>query len=412
MRLRLVKQDGMEAPAGEKGWRLLEQGELTLGRNAGSGWVLADPDRTVSGTHCRITRDAQGFALRDESTNGTSIDGRALAQGETVRLRNGTSISFCGHAFRAEITGEVEPDWVDPDGSLALGDEVPSITAILADVSPRGATASGILPGRLGDDWMDVKQSREPLPGAEAPLSRTPIGWDAPPDPSITAKQGGLPDDWNLDAETGSRSEHVVATTTRVRLPHMAKPAEPVAPAPAGGPSADDALDAFLRGLGESGEVIGDPLQFLDRMGGELHALRSALRNFEREMRELVDELGGATPSPAADLMTRLDEAREMRERMVDALRELLREADRLEPASIERRAAVEQGEPVGLTERFNPAAKGRRTWALFAKTYRGNASDGSPRARFVARLTGTATPLDDEFEELGSAAPPDGRTA
>ena len=69
MRLRLVKQGG-EQVAGEKGWRLLEQGEMTLGRASTCSWVIADPERRTSSLHCRITRDAQGFALRDESTNG------------------------------------------------------------------------------------------------------------------------------------------------------------------------------------------------------------------------------------------------------------------------------------------------------------------------------------------------------
>lgn len=410
MRLRLVRKTPSQEP-GEKGWRLLEHGELTLGRSGGCDWVLADPDRTISGVHCRITRDALGFSLKDESTNGISLDNRALAQGETARLKDGAVIAFCGQRFGVEITGEVEPDWVEPDQSLQLGDEVPSISAILADVSPVGRTATGILPGRLGDDWLEGREEKASVEPTETRISRAPIGWGGPPDSRILANGGGLPDDWDTEVTTSSRSEHVIATSTRVRIPTPARPAEtvPVAEAPAHG--ADDALDAFLRGLGETGEVIEDPLSYLRRMGTELHALRSALREMEREMRELVEELDERPSAPpASGLVARLTEARKQRERLVDAVRELLRETDKLEPDAIERRSLLENDQPGTLTERLNPTAtKLRRTWALFDKTYRGAVSDGSPRNRFTARLMGTSTPVDDEFEELRADRPREG---
>lgn len=155
MRLKLVRHAPQPEP-GEKGWRLLETGELTLGRASGNDWVLVDPDRRISGTHCRIGRDGKGFWLKDESTNGLSLDGRPLAQGEKVPLRDGSSLEFCGQRFVAEITGELEPDWVEPDHSHIISDEAPSITSILADVSPSGRTASGLIPGRVGDDVFDA----------------------------------------------------------------------------------------------------------------------------------------------------------------------------------------------------------------------------------------------------------------
>jgi type VI secretion system protein ImpI len=409
MRLRLVRQTPASDP-GEKGWRLLEQGELTLGRADSCGWVLPDSERRISSVHCRINRDALGYKLRDESTNGVTVDNRALAQGETVRLSNGSVIAFCGQRFGVEITGEAEPDWVDPDQNLQLSDDVPSITAILADVAPVGRTATGMLPGRLGDDWMDTDATKSEAKPAEPALSRTPVGWSGPPEAGILADSAALPDDWDTDVLTSSRSEHVVATSTRMRTPAAAKPAETVEPQ-GSVQSADDALDAFLRGLGETGAVIEDPLIYLRRMGVELQSLRTALRDMDREMRELTDEFGEAPAMPAAaDLNARLADARRQRERLVDAVRELVRDTDRLEPDAIERRAAIEDGRPASLIERVNPAsARLRRAWTRFRETYRGTASDGSPRARFVARLTGTSTPLDDEFEELSADRPRDG---
>lgn len=406
MRLRLVKQSA-EENGGDKGWRLLEHGELTLGRAADCGWVLVDPDLKVSGVHCRIVRDALGYSVRDESTNGVTVNGRALAHGETVRIGNGAVISFCGHRFTAEVTGEAEPDWVDPNENLELGDDALSITSILADVAPAGRTATSMLPGRLGDDWMDsidVAQRRSSTE-VEPPLTRAQVGWSGPPEEAILANAGTLPDDWNAEVTVPGRSEHIIATSTRVRTPVPSAPEQKAETPSVPSKSADDALDAFLDGLGETGAVIDDPTTHLRRMGEEMKSLRIALGEMEHEMDELIDEFSDVPAMPAAaSLEARLAGAKRERERMVDAVRELLRDVDKLEPEAIERQALVEEDKARSVIERLSPAtAKLRRSWERFRGIYRGKVSDGSPRARFIARLNGTSTPLDDEFEELSA---------
>src|SRR4051812_16694031 len=46
---------------------------LTIGRDAGCGLVLDSPE--VSRRHARVARDAAGFHITDESTNGVFVNG-------------------------------------------------------------------------------------------------------------------------------------------------------------------------------------------------------------------------------------------------------------------------------------------------------------------------------------------------
>lgn len=50
---------------------------LDIGRAAEAGWTLPDPAQRVSRRHCEIRYSAQGFWLRDLSTNGTFVNGAA-----------------------------------------------------------------------------------------------------------------------------------------------------------------------------------------------------------------------------------------------------------------------------------------------------------------------------------------------
>ena len=87
--------DGLPGP--EKR-RTLAAGSLSIGRSAGNDWVLPDPARILSKTHCVITAEDGQFVLTDLSSNGiyvnnahsaTSRDTRVvLSEGDMLRLGN------------------------------------------------------------------------------------------------------------------------------------------------------------------------------------------------------------------------------------------------------------------------------------------------------------------------------------
>src|SRR5271155_6185106 len=66
--------DGGSGGAGRE-TRSLSQGTLSIGRSPGNDWVLADPDRQLSKTHCVIAGAGGHYMLTDLSTNGVFVNG-------------------------------------------------------------------------------------------------------------------------------------------------------------------------------------------------------------------------------------------------------------------------------------------------------------------------------------------------
>lgn len=76
--------------------RTLTGGTLSIGRGADNDWVLHDPDRHLSKTHCLISAEGGRFVLTDVSTNGVFVNGAReplgrerqvpLTDGDTFRL--------------------------------------------------------------------------------------------------------------------------------------------------------------------------------------------------------------------------------------------------------------------------------------------------------------------------------------
>lgn len=411
MRLKLVSKTPMDDPA-EKGWRLLERGELTLGRAPGCGWKLDDADRTLSKLHCRIVRDAQGFKLRDESTNGVTVDGVDLAEGQSVRLSNGSSVAFCGLAFAVEITGEAEPDWTDPSADLPMGDEPLTITSIIADVAPGGRTANGLIPGRTGDDWLDAQA------GGAAPSKRAErhadLGWSGPPQPQLLHQ--ALPDDWNAASEIASRTEHLPATTVRMRTPKPVSEQD-TPPTPAHSPVApDDAADAlvaaFLDGAKLSPGLSGDPAVFLRVMGRTLRAALDRVSALEAGATEFLAEHGvdrpvtGAADDPAR-LGERLDQLLDDQRVLHDSIAAAFHDvAQRFDPRGIEARVDAKAAGAQLLRRQLHelPLIKERAYWTAYRAAYGDGREDGGLRDQFRETLRSRDdTRRRDGFEELSA---------
>jgi type VI secretion system protein ImpI len=210
MRLELRQIAGEGA---SKGW-FFERGKRTLGRSPDSDWQVSDPRRLVSKIHCVIERDRGGFLLRDQSANGTQVDGVTILEGETARLADKSKIAFGDIAFNVVISGEADRDIDDPAADLRLSDETMTISSILADIAPGGGTANGILGQRGGEDWIAaIPQSTR----KDKQSSRNvDVGWSGPPD--IDGIKPILPDDWNADFDLGSQLEHSAAMHVSVAV--------------------------------------------------------------------------------------------------------------------------------------------------------------------------------------------------
>ncbi len=82
--------------AGERATRTLRLGTLSIGRAAGNDWVLADPERHLSKTHCMITAADGRYLLTDVSTNGVFVNGSAtrVPRDGQVELTEGDEVRF------------------------------------------------------------------------------------------------------------------------------------------------------------------------------------------------------------------------------------------------------------------------------------------------------------------------------
>ncbi len=210
MRLELRQTAG---EGSSKGW-FFERGKRTLGRSPDCDWQVSDPKRLISKIHCAIERDRAGFFVRDQSANGTRVDGATIFEGETARLTDKSKIAFGDVAFTVVITGEADREIDDPAADLRLSDERLTISSILADIAPGGGTATGVLGQRNGDDWIAaLAQSSK---NGKSPSRNVDIGWNGPPD--VNGIKPILPDDWNSDFELGSQLEHGAATHVSVAV--------------------------------------------------------------------------------------------------------------------------------------------------------------------------------------------------
>lgn len=204
MRLEL-KEIGNRLPAGpgRTKW-FFETGRRTLGRSSDCDWQIPEEYRSVSKLHCTIERDRDGFFLRDQSANGSKVDGAVVHEGETTRLSDQSQLDVGVLSFSIQISGEAYKDMEDPDAGLAMSDERLTISSILSDIAPGGRSAGGILGGRGNEAWLEIPKPEE------AKSRHVEIGWGGPPE--IVSATKLLPDDWNeSNSPLGSELEHVSA---------------------------------------------------------------------------------------------------------------------------------------------------------------------------------------------------------
>lgn len=88
--------------------RELTGGELTIGREPGLDWVIADDDRSVSRNHCTLALRDGRLTVRDTSSNGVFVgQGRdRLTPGEAAPIEPGDTLRLGGFMILVEAEGE------------------------------------------------------------------------------------------------------------------------------------------------------------------------------------------------------------------------------------------------------------------------------------------------------------------
>lgn len=154
--------------------------KFTIGRSDSNDWVLTDAKRLISKRHCFIEPFKGGHRIIDESTNGTSVNGKAVDKNVGQVLRQGDEIELGPYRFRVEGGYGTKPSML---GSENHDDESgPRITSILHDIAPRGVGADSAIEGEKHDVFALNKTAK----GASAIAGFTnDLGWDAPPGENV-----------------------------------------------------------------------------------------------------------------------------------------------------------------------------------------------------------------------------------
>lgn len=389
LELKQISNGGSSPP--RSGW-ILERGRRTLGRAADCDWQVPEEQRSVSKLHCTIERDREGFLLRDQSANGSKVNGVIVHEGEVTRLPDRARLEIGGMAFSVHISGEADRDIEDPDAKLAQSDETLTISAILSDIAPGGRTATGILGERVAEDWsMPVPKKKD---GA-ASSRNVEIGWGGPPE--IRSASKILPDDWNIDgsSDLGSHLEHGAA-------PHISAPAMRVRPVEAletvndNSPPEDPLGDSFPRlSIGRSGELKEKLEPLLARLE---EALEDTFALFEIDPPQpaVKQDIFGRGPEDA--LISRAENLIGRQMRLNTALAGLLQDASRqMEPRILE--SHVDAGSR-GL-RLANPWGRNRDYWQAYKAQFEKNGSTLSIREFFrEAMMRAMDVPAGDAMSE------------
>jgi type VI secretion system FHA domain protein len=156
MRLILTLSGSAGAVPDKDRVRTLSSGTLSIGRGQGNDWVLPDPDRHLSKTHCAISAETGRFVLTDLSTNGIYVNGAQQATERDSRI-----VLTHGDEFRIS-------DFVI---SVALTeDDDPSVP-----VRPATVASGGQDSGPLDVDPLDDPLGRRPDPFFPHPIATAPV---------------------------------------------------------------------------------------------------------------------------------------------------------------------------------------------------------------------------------------------
>jgi len=175
--------------AGTRDSRTVDRGTLSIGGAPGNDWVLDDPDRHLSKTHCFIAFAAGRYVLTDVSTNGVFINGARdrVGRDEEVPLNDGDEIRLGDHVIAVtEVLGGARPAAAEPFQRHAAGK--PGRRADpLAD--PRDAGPDP-LDGPLGGDPLDDPFGAPPPAGFAHRFAAAPPAL-RPEDPFDRADDSG-----------------------------------------------------------------------------------------------------------------------------------------------------------------------------------------------------------------------------
>ncbi|HEX8446837.1 MAG TPA: type VI secretion system-associated FHA domain protein TagH [Sphingomonas sp.] len=324
MRLRLFHRDDLTNQIDS---RTLDEGELSIGRDARADWTVADPERGISRNHLTIVCRNGSVTVRDTSANGVFLGEprQRIERDRPVPVGPGESIHFGHFVLMVEDGASDRRTGIDPIPPAAVergspfgapaGLEAPHPeprhrrldpfgSALRPDPlvggehRPRDDGDSDVWERRSDgrrDDWNAAAANRRPDPpkiGGDREWVVPPAepadagyGFDAPfsspilHQPAVSARATEIPSDWDMVEPAAADVAPPPAPPPGIAASPVAIPPDPAPaprtptppPTPAGPtPAGDDTLfDAFCAGAGLSPTAFAmeDRAAVMERLG-------------------------------------------------------------------------------------------------------------------------------------------------
>lgn len=121
MALKFNLADGM----GQRETRVLATGTLSIGRSERNDWVLPDPERHLSKTHCVISLEASRYVLTDLSANGVFINGaqQPTTRDSRITLTDGDEFRLGNYTISVEEIAEPAPAGMSLNSNYSVGND-------------------------------------------------------------------------------------------------------------------------------------------------------------------------------------------------------------------------------------------------------------------------------------------------
>jgi type VI secretion system FHA domain protein len=346
IRLRLFHRDDL---ANQIESRVLDEGELSVGRGAQADWAIADPERSISRSHLVIAHRGGMLTLRDTSSNGVLIGHprQRVERDRAVPISRGEAVHFGPYVIVAEEDESAIPEpasaapdseytpfgapaGVDPDRGMKrskrrdpFGSALkPDPVALESEPSQDGVDAwerrQGFAPGGWDATPPHLKPDHSKLIGSNQawtepppPVAEAGLGFDAPftspilQHPPVSSGDVQIPSDWDSPVEARSPKPDIVAIDAPLVRPSPEPATAPVTPpsvaSAAPGSSADELLfERFCAGAKLSPNAFAgeDRAALMERLGAvyrqailgvaDLMSERSALKNDYRMTRTTI----------------------------------------------------------------------------------------------------------------------------
>lgn len=265
LRLRLFQRDD---PTNQIESRTLDEGEVSIGRDAKAGWTVNDPERGISRQHLVVASRGGLLTVRDTSSNGVFMGTprQRIERDRPIPVARGEAIQFGGYllVIEEEARALASPESAaspSPFGGTAGLEptreaprprpQQPFASALKPDPLARGGEVGSSdawenRPDAPAGSWDPVAPHRKPdhgnLIGSERnwqappppPAREAGYGFDAPfsrpilEQPVVAPGSAGIPSDW-MEASQ-AETPPVLAAEPPPPMPDPAVAADPILP--------------------------------------------------------------------------------------------------------------------------------------------------------------------------------------